>query len=115
MQFLSDVQLTCPVCQGTRYQEEVLSIHYRQRNIAEVLAMPAIEAVPFFRGHGSIQEKLALLCDYDLGHVPLGQATETLSHGEMQRLRLAAKVQANAGSHTYSFLMNRRPVFILPM
>jgi excinuclease ABC subunit A len=95
MQFLADLSVNCPECQGHRYRQEVLDIKVRGRNIAEVLDLTAREAFRFFRTHPAIQRKLKPLLDVGLDYLRLGQATETLSGGEAQRLKLAGYLAAS--------------------
>ena len=90
MQFMADVYVRCPLCNGRRYQQNILDITYRGRNIAEALDMTAREAFSFFRGQPKIQQKLKRLCDVGLDYLRLGQPANTLSGGESQRLKLAA-------------------------
>jgi excinuclease ABC subunit A len=89
MQFLADVYMKCPQCNGTRYRDEILEITYRGRNIAEVLEMTVREAFTFFRGRPKVQARLKRLIDVGLDYVRLGQPANTLSGGEAQRLKLA--------------------------
>jgi excinuclease ABC subunit A len=89
MQFLADVYMKCPQCNGTRYRDEILEIAYRGRNIAEVLEMTVREAFTFFRGRPKVQARLKRLIDVGLDYVRLGQPANTLSGGEAQRLKLA--------------------------
>ncbi len=90
MQFLADVTMQCPECRGQRYRDEVLAIAYRDRSIADVLAMTVRGAITFFRGHAKVQAKLKRLIDVGLDYVTLGQPATTLSSGEGQRLKLAS-------------------------
>jgi excinuclease ABC subunit A len=90
MQFLADVSMVCPTCDGTRYRDEILQVHYRDRSIADVLAMTVRQAYSFFRGHDQVQVKLKRLMDVGLDYVAIGQPATTLSSGEAQRLKLAA-------------------------
>lgn len=90
MQFMADVLRKCEGCQGTRFKAEVCQVRYRNRNIADVLAMTANEAFSFFRGNHRVQARLKLLKDVGLGYVQIGQPVSTLSVGEAQRLKLAA-------------------------
>ncbi|MGQ9574133.1 MAG: excinuclease ABC subunit UvrA [Thermoguttaceae bacterium] len=89
MQFLADVYMKCPLCNGTRYRDEILEVTYRGRNIAEVLEMTVREAFTFFRGRPKVQARLKRLIDVGLDYVRLGQPANTLSGGEAQRLKLA--------------------------
>ena len=102
MQFLSDVYLRCPDCDGRRYRDEVLDVRRegadgRRANIAEVLQMTVTEALEFFRDSREICARLAPLADVGLEYVALGQPVPTLSGGEAQRLKLAGHL-AEAGS-----------------
>ena len=102
MQFLSDVYLRCPDCNGRRYREEVLDIRRegadgRRASIAEVLDMTVTEAMAFFRDSREVCARLAPLADVGLDYVKLGQPVPTLSGGEAQRLKLAGHL-AQAGS-----------------
>ncbi|MCS7237899.1 MAG: excinuclease ABC subunit UvrA [Thermoguttaceae bacterium] len=90
MQFLADVYVTCPDCQGKRYRPEILEVTFRGRNIAEVLEMTVAEAYQFFHGFDKIREGLEQLIDVGLDYIRLGQPANTLSGGESQRLKLAA-------------------------
>jgi excinuclease ABC subunit A len=90
MQFLADVELPCEECNGTRYKASTLEIHYKNRNIHDVLQMTVREALRFFVGHPKIVDKLAVLEEIGLGYVRLGQSATTLSGGEAQRVKLAA-------------------------
>ncbi len=90
MQFLADMYMKCPDCQGTRYRKEILAVRYRDRNIAEVLEMTVRQAYAFFRGHDKVLDRLKRLMDVGLDYLRLGQSAKTLSSGEAQRLKLAA-------------------------
>ena len=90
MQFLADVELPCEECNGTRYKASTLEIHYKNKNIHDVLQMTVREALRFFAGHPKIVDKLAVLEEIGLGYVRLGQSATTLSGGEAQRVKLAA-------------------------
>jgi excinuclease ABC subunit A len=94
MQFMADVYMRCPDCQGRRYRQPILDVKYRGRNIAEVLDMTAREAFTFFRGQHKVQAKLKFLLDVGLDYVRLGQPATTLSGGEAQRLKLASHLAA---------------------
>jgi excinuclease ABC subunit A len=90
MQFLADVELPCEDCNGTRYQAKILEVHYKGKNIHEVLEMTVKEALRFFAGQTRLLEKLAVLDEVGLGYLRLGQSATTLSGGEAQRVKLAA-------------------------
>ena len=102
MQFLSDVYLRCPDCDGRRYRDEVLDIkregaNGRRANIADVLGLTVTEAIAFFADSREVAARLAPLADVGLEYVKLGQPVPTLSGGEAQRLKLAGHL-AEAGS-----------------
>lgn len=96
MQFLADVQVACPECSGSRYKNEILRVKYRDRSIADVLAMTVDEALQFFRGEQQVKSRLARLSDAGLGYIQLGQPTSMMSEGENQRLKLAAHLSASS-------------------
>ncbi len=93
MQFLADVQLLCPVCQGRRFKPEVLAVKHRGRSIADVLAMSVDEALALFDPADDrdyvLRRALSPIVDVGLGYLLLGQPLSTLSGGEAQRLKLA--------------------------
>jgi excinuclease ABC subunit A len=93
MNFLPDVYVVCEVCNGARYNRETLNVHYKGKNIAEVLDMPISEAAEFFEAISSISRFLNTLVDVGLGYVRLGQSATTLSGGEAQRVKLATELQ----------------------
>jgi excinuclease ABC subunit A len=90
MQFLADVHLTCEVCHGKRFKEEVLEVTYREKNVYEILEMSVDEALEFFKDEKDILQKIKPLSDVGLGYVKLGQSSDTLSGGEAQRVKLAS-------------------------
>jgi excinuclease ABC subunit A len=94
MQFLADVELPCEDCNGTRYQAKILDVHYKGKNIHDVLQMTVKEALRFFAGQTKLLEKLAVLDEIGLGYLRLGQSATTLSGGEAQRVKLAAHLAA---------------------
>ena len=104
MNFLPDVYVVCEVCNGARYNRDTLTVHYKGKNIAEVLDMPISEAAEFFEAIGSISRFLATLVDVGLGYVRLGQSATTLSGGEAQRVKLATELQRRS---------NGRSVYVL--
>jgi len=96
MQFLADVELICDECKGTRYKPQVLEIHYKGKNIHEVLNLTIREALKFFAEAPRLTEKLRVLDEVGLGYLRLGQSATTLSGGEAQRMKLAAHLQPGA-------------------
>jgi excinuclease ABC subunit A len=92
MQFLADVELICEECKGTRYKPQVLDVRYRGKNIHEVLNLTVKEALHFFAGVPKIVDKLRVLEEVGLGYLRLGQSATTLSGGEAQRMKLAARL-----------------------
>ena len=90
MQFLADVHLTCEICGGKRFKEEVLEVTYKDKNIFDVLELSVDEALEFFHSEKSIVTKVQPLSDVGLGYVKLGQSSDTLSGGEAQRVKLAS-------------------------
>jgi excinuclease ABC subunit A len=93
MQFLADVELICDECKGTRYKPQVLEIHYKGKNIHEVLNLTIREALKFFADVPRLTDKLRVLDEVGLGYLRLGQSATTLSGGEAQRMKLAAHLQ----------------------
>jgi excinuclease ABC subunit A len=100
MQFLPDIEVTCPECHGKRFIKDVLDIKLRGQNIADVLAMTAAEAFAFFRGYPKIQRRLTTLKEVGLDYLPLGQTATTLSGGESQRLKIASFLGGGTGKRT---------------
>ncbi len=90
MQFLSDVYVPCPVCEGRRFKPEVLAIQWNGRSVADLLATSVTDALPLFSEHPSIRSRLASLDSVGLGYLTLGQPLNTLSGGESQRLKLVS-------------------------
>ena len=104
MHFLSDVYVNCEACEGRRYNQDTLDIHFKGKNIAEVLDMSLDEAVTFFRAIPAIHDKLKTLCDVALGYLKLGQSATTLSGGEAQRIKLSAELAKKATGRTLYIL-----------
>ncbi|MBS5778393.1 MAG: excinuclease ABC subunit UvrA [Acholeplasma sp.] len=93
MHFLPDVYVPCEVCHGTRYNNETLSIKYKDKNIYDVLEMRVEEAYEFFQNIPKIKNKLQVLMDVGLDYIKLGQSAPTLSGGEAGRIKLAKELQ----------------------
>lgn len=92
MNFLPDVYVECEVCEGRRYNRETLEVKYKDKSIADVLAMTVEEAVGFFDAVPSLNRKLQTLFDVGLGYIRLGQQATTLSGGEAQRVKLSTEL-----------------------
>jgi len=104
MQFMPDVYLPCDVCKGKRYNSETLEVKYKEKNIADVLAMTVSEASVFFENFHDIHDKLSVLEEVGLGYIHLGQAATTLSGGEAQRIKLATELSRRATGNTLYIL-----------
>ena len=104
MQFLSDVYVECDVCHGKRYNKEALEIHYKDKNISDVLNLTVEEAMRFFMNLPVIFQKLSTLNEVGLGYVKLGQSATTLSGGEAQRVKLATELSRRATGKTLYIL-----------
>ena len=100
MNFLPDVYVDCEVCHGKRYNRDTLSVHYKGKNIAEVLEMPIAEAAEFFEPIQAIHRYMKTLVDVGLGYVRLGQSATTLSGGEAQRVKLATELQRRSNGRS---------------
>ncbi len=100
MNFLPDVYVDCEVCHGKRYNRDTLAVHYKGKNIAEVLEMPISEAAEFFEPIQAIHRYLKTLVDVGLGYVRLGQSATTLSGGEAQRVKLATELQRRSNGRS---------------
>jgi excinuclease ABC subunit A len=104
MQFMADIYLTCESCHGQRFKQDVLDIHYKERNISEVLDMTIADSISFFADQPKIAERLKPLDDVGLGYIRLGQSSNTLSGGEAQRVKLASFLTKGATSHHENIL-----------
>ena len=104
MNFLPDVYVPCEVCHGARYNRDTLEVHYKGKNIAEVLDMTVSEACEFFKNLPRIYRKLEVLEDVGLGYIHLGQAATTLSGGEAQRVKLATELSRRSTGRTVYIL-----------
>ena len=104
MHFLPDIYVPCEVCKGKRYNRETLEVHYKGKNIYEVLEMTVDEALPFFENLPRIYNRLKTLEEVGLGYVKLGQASTTLSGGEAQRVKLATELAKRSTGKTIYIL-----------
>ena len=100
MNFLPDIYVPCEVCKGARFNRETLEVHYKGKNIAEVLDTTIEEAAVFFEAIGPIHRHLKTLTEVGLGYVRLGQPAPTLSGGEAQRVKLASELQKRSTGRT---------------
>jgi len=106
MQFLADVHLTCEVCGGKRFKEEVLDVKYNDKSIYDILEMSVDEALDFFRFEKDLVKKLSPLADVGLGYIKLGQSSDTLSGGEAQRVKLASFLGRGNGQGNILFIFD---------
>lgn len=104
MHFLPDVYVPCEVCHGKRYNSETLDIHYKGKNIAEVLEMTVEEGLEFFKNQPKIARKLQTIVDVGLGYIRLGQPATTLSGGEAQRVKLASELHKRSTGKSFYIL-----------
>ena len=104
MNFLPDVYVDCTECHGKRFNPQTLEIHYRNKNIADILEMSVTEAMAFFSNIPNISQKLQTLYDVGLGYIKLGQSATTLSGGEAQRVKLATELSRRATGKTLYIL-----------
>ncbi len=93
MNFLPDVYITCERCNGKRYNEEILEVRYKGKNIADILEMEISEALEFFENLPKIKRKLNTLVEVGLGYLRVGTPATVLSGGEAQRIKLAKELQ----------------------
>ncbi len=100
MHFLADVWVKCETCGGTGYNHETLQIHYKGKNIADILAMTVQEALEHFQSVPTIYRPLQMLYDVGLDYIELGQAATTLSGGESQRVKLARELSKRSTGKT---------------
>lgn len=104
MQFLPDVFVTCESCSGKRYNREALEVRFKDKSIADVLAMTVEEGLMFFANIPKVHNKLVVLNDVGLGYIRLGQSAPTLSGGEAQRIKLSAELSKRASGNTFYIL-----------
>ncbi|QIL46720.1 excinuclease ABC subunit UvrA [Vagococcus coleopterorum] len=104
MHFLPDVYVPCEVCHGKRYNSETLEVHYKGKNIADILEMTCDDAVEFFQHIPKIKRKIQTIVDVGLGYVTLGQPATTLSGGEAQRMKLASELHKRSTGNSFYIL-----------
>ena len=104
MHFLPDVYVMCEICEGRRYNRDTLQVLWKGRSIADVLNMPAEEALSFFEAQPPIARIVQTICDVGLGYIRLGQPAPTLSGGEAQRVKLASELGKRATGNTFYIL-----------
>ena len=106
MQFLADVHLTCEVCGGKRFKEEVLEVQYNGKSVFDVLEMSVDESIVFFAEEKNLAKALQPLQDVGLGYIKLGQSSDTLSGGEAQRVKLASFLGKGKGHGHILFIFD---------
>ena len=104
MHFLPNVEVVCDVCRGQRFNKETLSIHYREKNISDILNMTIEEAADFFKDIPLIYDKIKILSEVGLGYLTLGQPATTLSGGESQRIKLSRELSKHGTTKTLYLL-----------
>jgi excinuclease ABC subunit A len=104
MHFLPDVYVPCEVCHGKRYNHEALDIHYKGKNISDILEMTCDQALEFFENIPAVARKLKTLVDVGLGYITLGQPATQLSGGEAQRIKLAGELSRRPTGRTVYIL-----------
>lgn len=104
MHFLPNVYVPCEQCNEKRYNKETLEVHYKGKNIADVLDMTISEALEFFEAVPKIQRKMKTLCEVGLGYLKLGQPATTLSGGEAQRVKLSSELSKRSTGQTVYIL-----------
>ncbi|ACV62382.1 ABC transporter related [Desulfofarcimen acetoxidans DSM 771] len=114
MLFFKDIEVTCPVCGGKQFSDDVLSVKYKDCSIKDILQMSVEEAFSMFHNHPKIERILKLLEDVGLGYLELGQSLTTLSGGEGQRLKLAKELINNNGKHSL-YLMDEPTTGLHPI
>ena len=104
MNFLPDVFVTCPDCNGKRYNNETLQVKYQGKSVYDILEMTFNQGVDFFENIPHIRKKLAIVKEVGLGYLKLGQPSTTLSGGEAQRIKIATELmKKDTGNTLYIF------------
>jgi excinuclease ABC subunit A len=106
MQFLADVHLTCEVCGGKKFKEEVLEVTYNGKSVYDILELSVDEALEFFKDEKDIVKKISPLSAVGLGYIKLGQSSDTLSGGEAQRVKLASFLGKGKGAGNILFIFD---------
>ncbi|RYZ85396.1 MAG: excinuclease ABC subunit A, partial [Proteobacteria bacterium] len=106
MQFLADVHLTCDVCHGKRFKEEVLEVQFHGKSVYDILEMSVDEALEFFKDEKDLYKKIHPLSSVGLGYIKLGQSSDTLSGGEAQRVKLASFLGKGKGQGHILFIFD---------
>lgn len=106
MNFLPDMYVTCSACNGARFNPQTLEIHFRDRSVADVLAMSIAEAAQFFENVPKLQKQLTTFVDVGLGYLGLGQSALTLSGGEAQRVKLASELSPTSHGESTLFVLD---------
>ncbi len=104
MHFLPSVEIVCDVCKGKRFTNEILQVHYKDKNISDVLNMTIEDAEEFFKDIPMIEDKLRMLNQVGLDYLTLGQSATTLSGGEAQRIKLSKELSKRGTSKTLYLL-----------
>ncbi|MFM7298304.1 MAG: excinuclease ABC subunit UvrA, partial [Planctomycetota bacterium] len=104
LQFLAPVTVPCDECGGERFQAETLDVRYKEKSIADVLALTVEEALELFKDHPKIARPLQTMADVGLSYLTLGQPSTTISGGEAQRIKLVSQLQKRAREHTVYLL-----------
>jgi excinuclease ABC subunit A len=99
MQFLPDVYVPCEICHGARFNRETLQVHFKEKNISDILNTSIDEAAEFFAAHPAMMRKLTTLQDVGLGYLKIGQPAPTLSGGEAQRVKLSRELSKRSNGH----------------